>query len=161
MYHNHIDLEYYLNTVVMASWFTVLCANNTTTAPSIRWYFQRIFQKLEISSMTLLSRHGVWSVGWGERRMWQRRMWFCWPVTCALCWQSTELIYSISCCIQHTHNTQSTNILLRYITTITSSQWYHCQILTKRVHIIHTGSYSRTMPAQNNNMTKGFFVVSA
>ncbi len=103
MYHNHIDLEYYLNTVVMASWFTVLCANGTTTAPSTRWYFQRIFQKLEISSMTLLSRHGVWSVGWGERRMWQRRMWFCWPVTCALHWQSTELIYSISCCIQHTH----------------------------------------------------------
>lgn len=30
-----------------------------------------------------------------------------------------------------------------------------------RVHIIHTGSYHRTMPAQNNNMTKGFFVVSA
>lgn len=103
MYHNHIDLEYYLNTVVMAPWFTVLCANGTTTAPSTRWYFQRIFQKLEISSMTLLSRHGVWSVGWGERRMWQRRMWeFCWPVTCVLRWQSTELLYSLSCCIQHT-----------------------------------------------------------
>lgn len=58
----------------------------------------------------------------------------------------------------HSTHTLSTNVLPR---DITSSQWCHCQILTMRVHIIHTGSYNRTMPAKNNNMTKGFFVVSA
>lgn len=103
MHHHSIDL----NTVVMAPWFTVLCANGTTTAPSTRWYFQRIFQKAWNKFHDLaVSAWGLeCGVRWGKDVAEKNVGVLLTGVLCSTLTEhwALELLYSLSCCIQHTH----------------------------------------------------------
>lgn len=148
MYHNHsINLEYYLNTIVTALHYS--SNNQVVFLRNISKTWNK-FHDLAVSAWGL-ERGLEWGKDVAQKNAgvlltgvlcstltehWVYSYFTAYPAVLNTHTQ-THTQYSIL-----THNAQSTNALPR---DITSPQWCHCQFLTMRVHIIHTGSYNRTV----------------